>query len=293
MIGRNDPCWCGSGKKWKKCCWPNEGANSYDELKAAYKTQWGILLKTEEEIAGIRRACLLSAEILNALCDKAKPGVTTLELDAYARELHKKAGAVPAPLGYGDPPFPASICTSLNEVICHGIPNSEPLKEGDIVNIDVSPKLGKYFGDCSRMVCIGEVSAEAKKLVDVTYECLMGACHIVRPGAKVHEIGDVIETIAAKSGFSVVNQFVGHGVGIAFHEAPEIPHHANHSDIPLAPGMTFTIEPMINIGVRAGLMDPKNHWEARTKDGKLSAQCEHTVLVTESGYEILTPWDAS
>lgn len=292
MIGRNDPCWCGSGKKWKKCCWPNEGAGSYSDLKAAYKAQWGIILKSEEEIAGIRRACHLSSEILNAVCEKAKPGVTTRELDMYSRELHEKAGATPAPLGYGEPPFPAAICTSLNEVICHGIPSDRALKDGDIVNIDVSPKLGNYFGDCSRMVCIGATSDEARKLVDVTYECLMGACRIVRPGLHIQELGDVIETIAAKSGFSVVNQFVGHGVGLAFHEAPEIPHHANHCAIPLAPGMTFTIEPMINAGVRSGVMDPDNHWEARTKDGKLSAQCEHTLLVTQEGYEILTPWDS-
>lgn len=288
MIRRNELCWCGSGKKWKKCHWPNEG----ESLQTSYQDQWNIRIKSRAEIDGIRKACHLSAKILNALCAKAKPGMTTLELDTYARELHKKAGAIPAPLGYGEPPFPAAICTSINEVICHGIPNMQPLKEGDIVNIDVSPKLGKYFGDCSRMVCIGKVSDEAKQLVDVTYACLMGACRIVKPGLAIKELGDVIETIAAKSGFSVVNQFVGHGVGLAFHEAPEIPHHANHSAIPLAPGMTFTIEPMINMGVRSGVMDKTNHWEARTKDGKLSAQCEHTLLVTDTGYEILTPWDA-
>lgn len=289
MIGRNDPCWCGSGNKWKKCHWPDSGENL--DIKKEYKKHFGIRLKSPEEIKGIRAASYLSADILNKLCKAAQPGVTTLELDDYARELHKKAGAIPAPLGYGEPPFPAAICTSLNEMICHGIPNKTPLKEGDILNIDVSPILDGYFGDCSRMVAIGEISDEAKKLIDVTYECLMAACNITRPGLLINAFGDEIERIAQKNGFSVVDQFVGHGVGVDFHEAPEIPHHANKSAIPIAAGMTFTIEPMINVGVRTGILDPKNHWEARTADNKLSAQCEHTLLVTEEGHEILTPWD--
>jgi len=300
MIGRNDPCWCGSGKKWKKCCYPNEDVSassnkiptsSFETLRAAYKKHFDILLKTPEDIEGIRQACKLAADILNELCAAAKPGVTTKELDTLSRKLHKEAGATPAPLGYGDPPFPASICTSIDDVICHGIPNNTPLKEGEIMNIDVSPIFNGYFGDCSRMVGIGAISEEKQKLIDVTYDCLIKSCEILKPGVPIYAIGDKICDVAHKENYSVVHQFVGHGVGLQFHEAPAIPHHKNSCNIELAPGMTFTIEPMINTGKAEGEIDPENEWVAYTVDGGLSAQCEHTILMTDSGYEILTPWD--
>ena len=290
MLNRNDPCFCGSGKKWKKCHAPELPNTPRELLTTKYLKSYGILLKNPPQIEGIRKAGHLAAQILNALCKAAKAGVTTNELNTLANTLHKEAGATPAPLGYGSPPFPKSICTSLNEVICHGIPNDIPLKEGDIVNIDVTCILNGFYGDCSRMVAIGTISEEKQRVIDVSYECLMKSIEILKPGVFVHAIGKAIEDHATKRGCSVVNQFVAHGVGVEFHEAPQIPHHYNSLMIPLAEGMTFTIEPMINAGVRSGYIDPKDHWTARTNDGKPSAQWEHTLVITETGYEILTPW---
>lgn len=286
MISRNDPCWCGSGQKWKKCHYPTLSPS--DSTAARYLKKYGILLKTEEQIQKIHKACRITAKILKRLCDHAKAGVTTLELDELSQKLHKEEGAIPAPLGYGSPPYPKTICTSLNEVICHGIPDKRPLEDGDIVNIDVSCIVDGFFGDSSRMVMIGKVSEEKKHVVAVSQECLKRAIAICKPGVPISHIGDAIEDYASSQGCSVVNQFVGHGVGIAFHEPPEIPHHYNSISIPMAPGMTFTIEPMINAGVREGIIDPKDHWTVRTKDGKPSAQWEHTILITENGHEILT-----
>lgn len=286
MTSRNDPCWCGSGKKWKKCHHPR--LPSGEELSKNYLRQYGIVLKNEEQIKGIRKACQITAEILDELCKAAKKGVTTLELDELSRSLYQQSGVIPACLGYGEPPFPMAICTSLNDVICHGIPDQRPLQDGDILNIDVSCIWEGFYGDCSRMISIGELSEEKKRVMETSYQCLMLAIGICKPGVPISAIGDIIEEYAAKRNCSVVNQFVGHGVGIAFHEAPEVPHHYNDIDILMAPGMTFTIEPMINIGKREGYMDPKDHWTVRTVDGKPSAQWEHTLLITETGHEILT-----
>lgn len=285
MISRNDPCWCGSGKKFKKCHYPQQ---SKKDLPKSYLQNYGIIIKTKRQIEGIRRSCKLASQILDKLCKEAKAGITTLELDELANELHKKANAIPAPLNYGSPPFPKSICTSLNDVICHGIPNKTVLKDGDILNIDVTCILDGYFGDTSRMVMIGKVNEEKKNVVETSHECLMKSIEILKPGIRVYEIANVIEKIAKKRGCSVVNQFVGHGVGIAFHEPPQIPHSYNNIQIPLVPGMTFTIEPMINAGIRDAIIDSTDNWTARTKDGKPSAQWEHTLLITENGYEIIT-----
>ena len=288
MISRNDLCWCGSGKKWKKCHFPNSGQSQSVVKREEYFKKYGILLKTEEQIQGIKAACRLAAHILDKTCHMAKAGVTTDELNTYAHKLHVEAGALPAPLHYGEPPFPKSICTSLNDVICHGIPDERPLQEGDILNIDVTCILGGYFGDCSKMVAIGQIDEEKQRVMNTSYECLMGAIEILKPGLLICEIGDLIESIAKKHHCSVVYQFVGHGTGVHFHEPPQIPHHLNQIKVPLAPGMTFTIEPMINAGDPAAVIDAKDHWTARTPDGKPSAQWEHTVLITETGYEILT-----
>lgn len=236
----------------------------------------------------MRTACQITARILDKLCKAAAIGVTTLELDELSRKLHKEAGATAAPLGYGTPPFPKTICTSLNEVICHGIPDERPLQEGDILNIDVSCIVDGHFGDCSRMVLIGKVGEEKERVAMVSLQCLNRAIQVCKSGNEVWQIGKAIEDFAREKGCSVVNQFVGHGVGIAFHEPPEIPHHYNDSRIPFAPGMIFTIEPMINAGVREGVIDSKDGWTVRTKDGKPSAQWEHTILITETGHEILT-----
>lgn len=289
MLGRNDPCWCGSGQKWKKCHYPQVSPSKTQEaLRDQYLKQYRILLKTPEQIEGIRQSCQLAAQILDATCKMAQAGVTTNELDAFASRLHREAGAIAAPLHYGHPPYPKSICTSLNDVICHGIPDDVPLREGDILNIDVSCILQGYYGDCSRMVTIGSISKDKQLVVDVAYESMMKAIKILKPGMLLHEIGDAIESCATSQGCSVVDQFVGHGVGVQFHEAPQVPHHRNQNRTPLAPGMTFTIEPMINAGVKEGYIEEENMWTARTKDGKPSAQWEHTVLITDTGYEILT-----
>ena len=285
MISRNDPCWCGSGKKWKKCHYPDEGAQ--DNLAETYLKRYRIRLKTPEQIQGIKRACKITANILKKLSQAAKEGVTTDELNTLAMELHKEANVIPAPLGYGEPPFPKAICTSLNDVICHGIPDNRPLQNGDIMNIDVSCIADGYYGDCSAMVTIGDISPIQKRVVDTSKTALLAAIEICKPGVKICEIGDVIEKIAKENKCSVVNQFVAHGVGLEFHEEPQVPHHKNNVQIPMAPGMTFTIEPMINSGVREGMIDD-DEWTARTVDGGQSAQWEHTILITEDGHEILT-----
>lgn len=289
MIGRNDPCWCGSEKKWKKCHYPEHPPLSDSQRKIDYYLKnYQIILKTPEQIEKIRKACKLAAYILDETCKKAKAGVTTNELDAFAVKLHKEANAIAAPYHYGEPPFPKSICTSLNEVICHGIPDDTPLKEGDIMNIDVGVMLEGYFGDCSKMVIIGKTTPERALVCETAYNCLMRSIEILKPGVLLHEIGDVIEEIAAKNGCSVVNQFVGHGTGVQFHEPPQVPHHRNRLKIPLETGMIFTIEPMINAGVAEAVIDPVTQWIAKTKDGRASAQWEHTILITDSGHEILT-----
>jgi methionyl aminopeptidase len=288
MIGRNDPCWCGSGKKWKKCHFPHAEKNL--DVRDLYFRDYNIIIKDDQQIEGIRASCQLASRILDATCERAKEGVTTEELNAYAHALHLEAGAIPAPLHYGTPPFPKSICTSLNDVICHGIPDQTPLKEGDILNIDVTCLYNGFYGDCSRMVTIGEITPEKKRVVETSYASLMQAIAILKPGIPLSAIGDVIEPYAAGHGCSVVNQFVGHGIGLHFHEGPQVSHHRNQNPILLVPGMTFTIEPMINGGSREAVIDPKDHWTARTKDGKPSAQWEHTVLITGEGAEILTTW---
>ena len=285
MIRRNDSCWCGSGQKWKKCHYP---ALPLPSSAKQYLLDYGIILKTPEQIQKIRAACQITAQILDQICRHAKAGVTTLQLDELSRKLHEKAGVIPAPLGYGSPPYPKTICTSLNEVICHGIPDERPLQEGDILNIDASCILDGFFGDCSRMVAIGAISEEKKKVIDASLHCLNLAMNLCKPGHEIWEIGKAIEDYARAQKCSVVNQFVGHGIGISFHEPPEIPHHYNDLRIRLVPGMIFTIEPMINAGVREGVLDPTDGWTVRTKDGKPSAQWEHTLLITETGHEVLT-----
>ncbi|MEX1013063.1 MAG: methionyl aminopeptidase [Waddliaceae bacterium] len=294
MIGRNDPCWCGSEKKWKKCHFPkkNPALPIIDsELRDKYKKKYQIYLKTAEEIQGIRLASALAATILDATCDLVAPGISTQELNDFAHDLHMKAGAKPAPLGYGSPPFPKSILTSINDVICHGIPSkNEKLKEGDIINIDVSSILNGFYGDCSRMVAVGEISQEKQLVFDTSYECLMKSIKEIHPGDPVSKIGDIISDHAESKGCSVVDMFVAHGVGVQFHEGPQILHSRNYNPIKLLPGMTFTIEPMINAGDKDGVIDKKDQWTVRTIDGKPSAQWEHTLLMTEEGLEILTPW---
>ncbi|CAM0117613.1 Methionine aminopeptidase [Rhabdochlamydiaceae symbiont of Dictyostelium giganteum] len=288
MIERNSMCWCGKNAKWKKCHYPLMPASDAKAVAQEYKKKYGILVKTPEQIKGIRKACIFAANVLKELCDAAQEGVTTNAINELAEKRCKEAGAISACLGYGSPPFPKSICTSLNEVICHGIPNDTPLQKGDIINIDFACKVNGFCADCSAMVMIGQVNEEKQRVVDVSYECLRRAIAIVKPGVFVSEIGRVIEEYARSQNCSVVDQFVAHGVGLELHEEPQIPHHFNDIDIPLVEGMTFTIEPMINAGVRSGFFDKKDKWTVRTSDLKPSAQWEHTLVVTKDGVEILT-----
>ncbi len=246
-----------------------------------------ITLLSRREIEKMRRAGQLAAGLLDYLEPLVKPGVTTLELNDEAERWTKARGAVSAPLGYNG--FPKSICTSVNEVICHGIPRrKQVLKEGDIINIDVTPIVDGYHGDTSRTFFVGQPSPLAEKLVKVTEECLQLGIEAVHPGSKIGDIGAAIQAHAESHGFSVVRDFVGHGISNIFHTAPQIPHFGKKGKGKrIRPGMVFTIEPMINEGTWEHIM-LDDGWTAITKDGKLSAQFEHTIAVTEDGVEILT-----
>lgn len=246
-----------------------------------------VIVKTEAQIEGIRKACRLTRDILDALEERVQPGITTEQINTWVHEMTVDAGAVPAPLHYKG--FPKSVCTSINEVICHGIPSPERvLQEGDIVNIDVTSILEGYYGDSSRMFLIGEVSEEARRLVEVTRECLYLGIEQVKPGNHIGDIGHAIQRHAESHGYSVVRAFVGHGTGVNFHEAPDVPHYGEPGrGLKLAPNMVFTIEPMINIGdYHATVLE--DGWTTVTADGSLSAQWEHTLRVTEDGVEVMT-----
>jgi methionyl aminopeptidase len=246
-----------------------------------------ITLLSSREIDKMRQAGSLAAELLDYLAPMVKPGVSTLELNDAAEEWTQKKGAKSAPLGYHG--FPKSICTSVNEVVCHGIPSAKHiLRDGDIINIDVTPTVDGYHGDTSRTFFVGEPSPLARKLVEVTEECLRRGIAEVKPNARVGDIGAAIQEYAEANGFSVVRDFVGHGVNRVFHTAPQIPHYGKRgTGRKLRKGMVFTIEPMINEGTwEVEVLD--DEWTAVTKDRKLSAQFEHTIAVTDDGVEILT-----
>ena len=246
-----------------------------------------ITLLSKREIEKMRQAGRLAAQLLDHLTPMVKPGVTTLELNDEAEKWTQAHGAISAPLGYHG--FPKSICTSVNHVVCHGIPNAKQiLKEGDIINIDVTPILDGYHGDTSRTFFVGTPSPLAKRLVEVTEKCLMEAIKTVKPGSRIGDIGAIIQECAEPQGFSVVRDFVGHGVSKVFHTAPQVPHYGKRGKgKKLRSGMVFTIEPMINEGTWEAVI-LKDGWTAITKDRKLSAQFEHTIAVTETGVEILT-----
>ena len=250
-----------------------------------------ITLLSSREIEKMRRAGALAAQLLDFLTPMIKPGVSTLEINDAAEEWTQAKGAISAPLGYGSKnnPFPKSLCTSVNEVICHGIPNAKQvLKDGDIINVDVTPIVDGYHGDTSKTFLVGTPSSKAKKLVEVTEKCLKLGIAAVKPGGKICDIGTAIQDYAESQGFSVVRDFVGHGVSHIFHTAPQIPHYYDpRQKKKFKPGMVFTIEPMINEGTwEAEMLD--DGWTAVTKDGLLSAQFEHTIVVTKDGVDILT-----
>ena len=251
-----------------------------------------ITIKDAAGIAAMRIACRLAAEVLDYLTPLIQPGITTLEIDRLAAEFMKQQGTVSATIGYqppGYPAYPAHLCTSVNQVVCHGIPNNKPLKKGDIVNVDVTVIKDGWYGDTSRMFLIGECGIAAKRLVSTTYDAMWKGIEMVRPGARLGDIGYAIQKFAEGLGFSIVREFCGHGIGQRFHEEPQVLHYGKPGTLDeLVPGMVFTIEPMINAGRREIKEALNDGWTIVTKDRSLSAQWEHTVLVTETGYEVLT-----
>ncbi|NDJ23672.1 type I methionyl aminopeptidase [Nostoc sp. B(2019)] len=252
----------------------------------------GVVLLSARELNKMRRVGQLAASLLKHLEPMVQPGVSTQALNDEAERWTQANGAISAQLGYappGYPPFTRSICTSVNEVVCHGIPNSKQiLKDGDIINIDVTPILDGYYGDTSKTFLVGKPSASARKLVEITQECMMRGIAEIKPGARIGDIGAAIQKYAEVNGFSVVREMVGHGVGRQFHIEPQIPHYGKRgSGLKLRPGMVFTVEPMLNEGT-CDIKFLPDRWTVITKDKKLSAQFEHTVAVTEEGVEILT-----
>lgn len=252
-----------------------------------------VTIKTPEEVDAMRVAGRLASEVLDFITPHVKPGVATGELDRLCHEFMVDVqGTIPAPLNYAPPgyrPYPKSVCASVNHQVCHGIPGDRPLKKGDILNLDITVIKGGFHGDTSRMFIVGEgASILAKRLCAVTYECLWLGITQVRPGGHLGDIGHAIQRHAEAAGFSIVREFCGHGIGRKFHEEPQVLHYGRaDTGITLEPGMTFTIEPMINAG-RAAISELPDGWTIITKDRSLSAQWEHTVLVTETGYEVLT-----
>jgi methionyl aminopeptidase len=246
-----------------------------------------ISIKSSREIEYMRQTCALAASTLDYVADKIHAGMSTLEVNDLCHQYIIDHKAYPSPLNYHG--FPKSVCTSRNEVVCHGIPSSEEMiKDGDIFNLDVTTYLNSFHGDTNRTFFIGNVSEEARKLVEVTYECMMLGIKEVRPGARLGNVGAAIEEYAKDLGYGVVEEFCGHGIGRQFHEDPQVLHYGTRqTGVMLKAGMTFTIEPMINLGTKHCRV-LKDGWTAVTRDGKLSAQFEHTILVTNDGFEILT-----
>jgi methionyl aminopeptidase len=249
-------------------------------------------LKTPEEIQKMRVAGRLAADVLDYIAPFIKPGVTTDEIDRLCHKyIVEVQGATPAPLNYAPPgyqPYPKSVCTSVNHVVCHGVPGEKRLKPGDILNIDITVIKDGFHGDTSRMFYVGQPSIQARRLCDITYECMWLGIDAVRAGAYLGDIGYAIQTHAERNGFSVVREFCGHGIGLKFHEEPQVLHYGRAgTGLRLEAGMIFTVEPMINAG-KPDIRQLADGWTIVTKDHSLSAQWEHTVLVRENGYEVLT-----
>ena len=283
---RNQPCWCGSGKKYKKCHW------NFDEKLKQYENQGIIvpsheILKTPEQIRKIKESAKINIAILDYVAEHIQEGVSTQEIDNWVAKITAEAGAVAAPLNYEG--FPKSVCTSVNEQVCHGIPSEDVvLKNGDIVNVDVSTILDGYYSDSSRMFCIGQVSPEKKKLVDVTRECVEKGLAQVKPWGFLGDMSQAVYEHAHANGFSVVREIGGHGIGLEFHEDPWVGYIQKAArGMLLVPGMMFTIEPMVNMGSHEIYVDDSDGWSVYTEDGLPSAQWEIMVLVTETGCEVI------
>ena len=286
-LERNDLCWCGSGKKYKKC------HADFDEklerfARAGAEVPPREIIKTPEQIEGIRASSKINIAVLDYVAEHIHAGMTTEEIDQLVYSKTKELGGIPAPLNYEG--FPKSVCTSINDIVCHGIPSEDVvLKDGDIINVDVSTIYNGYFSDSSRMFCIGEVSEEAKKLVNVAKDCITEGLKHVKPWGFLGDMGQAVNDYCKAHGCSVVVEIGGHGIGLEFHEEPFVSYVSNRGEeMLMVPGMVFTIEPMVNAGEADVVMMEGDDWTVYTADGSLSAQWEITVLITDDGYEILT-----
>lgn len=286
-IGRNDPCWCKSGKKYKQC------HMAMDEKIQRIQDEGHIvpdhsMLKNQDQIAGIRQSAKINIAVLDYISEHIKEGITTQQIDEWVYDLTTKMGGIPAPLNYQG--YPKSVCTSVNDQVCHGIPDENVvLQEGDIVNVDCSTILNGYFSDSSRMFCIGKVSEEKRRLVNITKECCEKGLAEVKPWGFLGDMAQAVHDHAYGNGYSIVREIGGHGVGLEFHEDPWVGYHSRRGEeMLLVPGMMFTIEPMVNMGKEDIYIDDGNGWTAYTQDGQPSAQWEYMVLVTEDGAELIS-----
>ena len=285
-LDRNDVCWCGSGKKYKAC------HEAFDDKIIGLQRQGKIvpsreLLKTEKDIEGIRKSAKINMACLDEVADKIKAGMSTQDIDDIVADVTRKMGGIPAPLNYEG--FPKSVCTSINDMVCHGIPSPDDiLQEGDIINVDCSTILDGYYSDSSRMFCIGNVDPEWKKLVDVTKEAVEIGIKNVIPWTHLGDMGNAVHQHALKNGYTVVREIGGHGCGNDFHEEPWVSFVSKPgTEMIMVPGMVFTIEPMINMGGDKIFVDADNDWTVYTEDGSPSAQWEVEVVVTETGCDML------
>ncbi len=287
VPGRNEPCWCGSGKKYKKCH-EQEDERLQELYNVGHEVLVRSLLKTPADIDGIKYSAEVNKGVLDYVGERIGPGVSTAQIDKWVYDYTVAHDAIPAPLNYEG--FPKSVCTSINDVVCHGIPSDdEVLKDGDIVNVDCSTIRNGYFSDSSRMFTIGDVSPERRKLVEVTKESIQRGLAAVKPWGYLGDMAHAVQSYVEENGFSVVREFGGHGIGKEFHEDPFVGFVGEPgTGVVLAPGMCFTIEPMVNAGGCEIDMSDPNGWTVRTKDGSDSAQWEVQLVVTDTGYELLS-----
>ena len=286
-LRKDDPCWCNSGKAYGEC------HAAFDKKIEVFKKKFHkvpprSIIKNEQQLQGMRESSKINVAVLDYVAEHIKAGMTTEEIDRMVYEKTTAMGGIPAPLNYEG--YPYSVCTSVNEQVCHGFPSKDViLKSGDIVNVDCSTILHGYFSDSSRMFCIGDVKPEVKKLVDVTKECVELGLEQVKPWGFLGDMGQAVHDHAYANGYTVVREIGGHGVGLEFHEDPWVGYNTRKgTDMVMAPGMMFTIEPMVNMGKVNVVTDEKNGWEVSTADGLPSAQWEIQVLVTEDGHEVIS-----
>lgn len=286
-LGRNDVCWCGSGKKYKKC------HIDFDEKIKEIEGQGHIvpnhtIIKTPQQIEKIKESAQINVAVLDYVAKHIRAGISTEEINEWVHNLTIEMGGIPATLDYEG--FPKSVCTSINNEVCHGIPSKDIiLKDGDIINVDCSTELNGYFSDSSRMFCIGNISDDKRKLVEVAKQSLQEGLKAVKPWGFLGDMGQAVNDYVKSNGYSVVREVGGHGIGLEFHEEPWVSYVTTKgTEMLMVPGMVFTIEPMINMGKADVFVDEENGWTIYTKDGSVSAQWEIQVLVTDNGYEIIS-----